>query len=76
MHVAPWFWFAAVTLIAWGTVGYSRSSRELHLRGIIPNLAGRPIHHASAPALFGESGTALLGVEPHVGSSERGIECL
>ena len=21
MHVAPWFWFAAITLIAWGIVG-------------------------------------------------------
>jgi bacterial/archaeal transporter family protein len=21
MHVSPWFWFAAVTLLAWGTVG-------------------------------------------------------
>jgi bacterial/archaeal transporter family protein len=21
MHVAPWFWFAAITLLAWGVVG-------------------------------------------------------
>ncbi len=21
MHIAPWFWFAAVTLLAWGVVG-------------------------------------------------------
>jgi len=48
---------------------------ELHLRGIISDLASSRIHLASAPALPGESGVVLLRVEPHVGIAERRIEC-